>query len=237
MFGKNTIRKAVRNEDGLYLQTHSVFLTIQGEGPHAGRRAVFIRLTGCHLACTFCDTFWDDEHDAYVSIDDLAARVTTLWGNAARPLFVLTGGEPTRQNLGPLVRKLAAWKNSAIQIETAGSFWQEALGLSCVDVVVSPKTRFVDPNVAEIACAYKYVIRATDEFTPQGIPVTMTQNHGRPTNLAPPAGHLRTDEIYLTPCDEQNEEINAANCAKCVELALTHGYRVNVQIHKILGLE
>lgn len=62
MFGQNTPR---RRESGGLLQVQDVFYTIQGEGPFAGRTAVFIRLTGCNLRCWFCDTVWGDDSDVY----------------------------------------------------------------------------------------------------------------------------------------------------------------------------
>ena len=48
--------KPVLNETGLSLQVNSIFYTIQGEGPFAGRPAIFIRLAGCNLQCPGCDT-------------------------------------------------------------------------------------------------------------------------------------------------------------------------------------
>jgi 7-carboxy-7-deazaguanine synthase (Cx14CxxC type) len=91
-----------------------IFLTLQGEGRQAGRRAVFLRLSGCNLwsgrerdrasaDCSFCDTDFvgtDGENGGRYEADALAAKVEALWGDAGgtdRRLVVVTGGEPLLQ--------------------------------------------------------------------------------------------------------------------------------------------
>lgn len=64
MFGRNP-KLPQEFTDGKVLKVHSIFYTIQGEGPYSGRTAVFIRLSGCNLACSFCDT----EFDLYESLE------------------------------------------------------------------------------------------------------------------------------------------------------------------------
>ena len=88
-----------------------IFLTLQGEGMQAGRRAVFLRFSGCNLwsgreqdraaaDCTFCDTDFvgtDGANGGRYAAAALAAKVAELWGDAERPLVVITGGEPMLQ--------------------------------------------------------------------------------------------------------------------------------------------
>lgn len=89
-----------------------IFLTLQGEGVQAGRRAVFCRFSGCNLwtgreahraraVCQFCDTDFigTDGTDGgrYADAETLAARVDTLWGDPPGRFVVLTGGEPLLQ--------------------------------------------------------------------------------------------------------------------------------------------
>lgn len=119
--------------------------TWQGEGPSLGRRAGFVRLGRCNLACTFCDTpytwRWTD-HDPSVelrtaSVDDV---VTELLIMDVR-LVVVTGGEPLLQqsHLPPLLRPLRD-RGIDVEIETAGTL---APSPEVVDLVsrfnVSPK--------------------------------------------------------------------------------------------------
>ena len=62
MFGTNTIigKKFFDKAPKESLYVTSMFFTLQGEGPYAGLPALFIRLAKCNLACSFCDTFFDD---------------------------------------------------------------------------------------------------------------------------------------------------------------------------------
>ncbi|HEY0627582.1 MAG TPA: 7-carboxy-7-deazaguanine synthase [Allosphingosinicella sp.] len=88
-----------------------IFLTLQGEGMQAGRRAVFLRFAGCNLwsgreqdrasaQCTFCDTDFvgtDGLNGGRYDAASLAAKVADLWGEGERKLVVVTGGEPMLQ--------------------------------------------------------------------------------------------------------------------------------------------
>ena len=88
-----------------------IFLTLQGEGMQAGRRAVFIRLAGCNLwtgreddrstaICRFCDTDFvgmDGDHGGRYRAAALADQALSLWAGEGRPFAVITGGEPMLQ--------------------------------------------------------------------------------------------------------------------------------------------
>ena len=92
-----------------------MFLTLQGEGAQAGRRAVFLRFSGCNLwsgreadradaICQFCDTDFvgtnGENGGKYADASALADKVADLWGTispGARPYVVITGGEPMLQ--------------------------------------------------------------------------------------------------------------------------------------------
>ncbi len=112
-----------------------MFLTLQGEGVHAGRRAVFIRFAGCNLwsgreadrasaVCRFCDTdFVGTDGDGGGKFADpgaLAAAAQAIWGDAPGAFAVLTGGEPMLQVDDALVDALHA-AGFYIAIETNGT--------------------------------------------------------------------------------------------------------------------
>lgn len=126
MFGANQIvgQKYFTNESRLLVT--SVFLTLQGEGPFAGRPALFVRLAKCNLNCSFCDTYFDSGD--WLSLDDLMDKadrvVTNYYGpNPARRsklVLVVTGGEPMLQaNLAPMLQ-LARLRFAHTQIESNG---------------------------------------------------------------------------------------------------------------------
>jgi len=111
-----------------------IFLTLQGEGMQAGRRAVFLRFAGCNLwtgreedraaaICNFCDTDFvgmDGEYGGRYEAGTLAARVSDLWQEGERPLVVITGGEPMLQLDGALIAALHA-RGFEIAVETNGT--------------------------------------------------------------------------------------------------------------------
>jgi 7-carboxy-7-deazaguanine synthase (Cx14CxxC type) len=111
-----------------------IFLTLQGEGMQAGRRAVFCRFAGCNLwtgrekdrpkaICTFCDTDFvgtNGDHGGRYEADTLAARIADLWGEGERPLVILTGGEPLLQVDEALVDALHA-RGFEVAVETNGT--------------------------------------------------------------------------------------------------------------------
>jgi organic radical activating enzyme len=160
-------------------------------------------------------------------------------GNTVRPLFVITGGEPLLQDIAPLILALHEMSPFArVQIETAGPFFRDICAADYVTVIVSPKTNVVHPEIAKVARAYKYIIRATDKFHPEtGTPLTSTQSLAEKTAvLAWPPSRILPEDVILQPCDEGDPVKNAANRHKCYELAMKHGYRAGLQLHKEFSL-
>lgn len=239
MFGKNVIRKI--HYDPITLDMHSIFYTIQGEGPHAGRPAVFLRLAGCSLACSWCDT--EFEAGAIRSSHGwIADRVNAFWPQLARdPLCVITGGEPTRQDLVPLVRMLIA-RGFSVQVETAGIHCDAGLKAlfahPAFSLVCSPKTPKLHPDI-ELNCTYyKYIVDADEEKGEDGLPLYAVSQAGRPNK-----GVLYRPEkpnqciIYVQPLDIPDDIVRShRNVQHCAMLAMQRGYRLSLQQHKILEL-
>lgn len=111
-----------------------MFLTLQGEGMQAGRRALFIRFAGCNLwsgreqdragaQCRFCDTDFvgmDGTDGGRYDAAALAAQASAIWGDAPYRFVVLTGGEPLLQVDGPLLAALRA-QGFEIAVESNGT--------------------------------------------------------------------------------------------------------------------
>ena len=104
-----------------------IFKSIQGEGTRAGLPCIFVRLTGCNLRCTWCDTAYAFHGGKKMSVeevrgrvDDLARRSAGGRGAEAVPLVELTGGEPLLQEeIYPLAENLLA-AGYTVMIETSG---------------------------------------------------------------------------------------------------------------------
>jgi 7-carboxy-7-deazaguanine synthase len=229
MFGQNPIAPLRNKDDGnvLHIVQGSPFYTVQGEGPYAGHPATFIRLHGCNLRCTFCDTQFSDPKDPLMDIQTLTAHCVN---NRAR-LVVITGGEPLRQNIVPLCMLLSG-AGFRVQIETAGTLWLDNLQ-RYADVVVSPKTAHIHPEAHRHAFAFKYVISNSDEHDGY-IPITATQPNTRPQRLATPRD---SSTVYLSPMDEYDEDKNKANRRLVGRLAMRHSVLAGLQLHKFLELD
>jgi 7-carboxy-7-deazaguanine synthase len=118
--------------------------TLQGEGPSAGRRAVFVRLSGCNLDCSWCDTpySWDwNRFDPAEQSREMPAGAIRDWVLARdADLVVITGGEPLIQHgqLLPLITALTA-AGRRVEIETNGTIYPGASLAGQVTFNVSPK--------------------------------------------------------------------------------------------------
>ena len=104
-----------------------IFKSIQGEGTRAGLPCIFVRLTGCNLRCTWCDTAYAFHGGTKMSVEQVLARVDGLAGpqnangsRATAPLVELTGGEPLLQEeIYPLAERLLS-TGYTVMIETSG---------------------------------------------------------------------------------------------------------------------
>ncbi len=99
------------------LRVIEVYTSVQGESTFAGLPCVFVRLAGCNLRCTWCDSEWTFTGGEHRSISDVLEEVETAGVN----LVEVTGGEPLvhRQAI-PLMERLLA-RGHTVLLETSGS--------------------------------------------------------------------------------------------------------------------
>lgn len=98
-----------------------IFTSINGEGPLAGQLAVFIRMKGCNLSCSYCDTKWANETDAPAREMTANQIYQTILESGIKNV-TLTGGEPLyRPFIKELLELLASDSSLYIEIETNGS--------------------------------------------------------------------------------------------------------------------
>ena len=202
-----------------------MFLTLQGEGVNAGRRAVFVRFAGCNLwsgreqdrataVCRFCDTDFVGTDGAgggkFADADALAAAAAGHWGEGRDERFaVLTGGEPMLQVDDALVDALHA-AGFTIAIETNGTIAAHP-GIDWV--CVSPKAGSL------------VVQQSGDELK------LVWPQPG--TDLAAIEGWAFA-HFLVQPMDDARA---AENQAAAIDFALSHPkWRLTLQAHKMLGL-
>jgi len=228
--------KSVIHPEGL-LELHSVFYTIQGEGPFTGHSAVFIRLAGCNLQCPACDTNYTSTRWT-VSVN---ALVRLVKGYAETGLVVITGGEPFRQDIVPLCEALLE-AGYIVQIESNGTlapssgdiFSRNLSDKGKAFIVCSPKTGKINEVIARIACAFKYVVQNGD-IQNDGLPIHALGHSATPWVARPP--EFFAGPVYVQPLDEQDSERNQSNTLAAVRSCQKHKHILQLQTHKILNLE
>nr|WP_276542905.1 7-carboxy-7-deazaguanine synthase [Bradyrhizobium elkanii] len=202
-----------------------IFLTLQGEGAHAGRASVFCRFAGCNLwsgreqdragaVCKFCDTDFVGTDGTlggrYATAEELAGAIAAQWtGGEADRYVVLTGGEPLLQVDAALIEALHG-HGFAIAIETNGTIAPpDGLDWICV----SPKA------------AAELVVRKGHELK-----LVYPQVENTPEDFA----GLAFERFSLQPMDGpdvmENTERAIAYCLKHPQ------WRLSVQTHKTLGI-
>jgi len=142
-----------------------IFKSIQGEGTRAGLPCIFVRLTGCNLRCTWCDTAYAFHGGKKMTVNEVAAHVDELAGrqngapaaSAFVPLVELTGGEPLLQEeIYPLADKLLA-DGYTVMIETSG---ERFVGRLPKEVI-----KIVDVKCPDSGEADTFEMRNLDELT------------------------------------------------------------------------
>lgn len=199
MFGTNEIigQKFFKDAPPRSLFVTSMFFTLQGEGPYAGMPALFIRLTKCNLACSFCDTFFDDGD--WMTFEAIEAKIyhtiCDYWNSRGLPVpqwaldgknattypnivLVITGGEPTLQaNLTEfLAEQVPLFKH--VQIESNGLVNRELP--EGVTLVCSPKcaekdgvaTKYFNPTeqILQRADCLKFVMSSDPQSPYYSVP-------------------------------------------------------------------
>jgi 7-carboxy-7-deazaguanine synthase len=113
------------------LTVNEIFYSLQGESSYAGRPCVFIRLTGCNLRCSYCDTRYAYEEGTEMELDLIMDQVSSY----RCPLVEITGGEPLIQTETPaLIRRLLE-RNFKVLLETNGSQNIQRVDDRCIKIV------------------------------------------------------------------------------------------------------
>jgi organic radical activating enzyme len=207
------------------------FHSLQGEGLHAGRSAFFIRLAGCDVGCSWCDTkvSWPVDAHPLRPVADLVTEAT-LAATAGAAFVVVTGGEPLQHDLTPLCRALRGGGTGA----TAAPLHLETSGVGRPSgrfdwITLSPK-RHRPPDEALLGLCHelKVVVARADDLV---FAISMAQRAtelrraGNQPNPVPPA-------LLLQPVWAD---------ATATELAVNHvrrdpTWRLSLQTHKWLGV-
>jgi 7-carboxy-7-deazaguanine synthase len=151
------IAEAKKNGEGLPIVEE--FYTLQGEGYHTGKAAYFIRIGGCDIGCSWCDTkfSWNADIHPVVSIESIIENVLKCKADSV----VVTGGEPLMWNLDPLCTGLHL-KGIKTFLETSGAY---PLSGDWDWITLSPKKGMLPvETIWRIANELKVIIESVDDF-------------------------------------------------------------------------
>ncbi len=215
-----------------------IFKSIQGEGTRAGLPCIFVRLTGCNLRCTWCDTAYAFHGGQKVSVDEVLDRVESLnprpdGGATGISLVELTGGEPLLQEeIYPLAERLLA-AGYTVMIETSGERFigrlpKEVIKIVDVKCPDSGESDTFDPrNLQELSAndEVKFVISSRKDYE-------FAREFSREHRLSE-----RVREVLFSPVhDDPNGKWRGLQPRELVEWMLEDGLpvRLGLQLHKIV---
>lgn len=213
----------IRNKSKRY-KVKEMFYTLQGEGFHVGKPAVFLRFTGCNLwtglekdrqkaICRFCDTDFfgmDGENGGAYTLEEVISKIKDLWfGDQEEILVVATGGEPLLQIDAAMIQAFHDQK-LYLAVETNGTI----LPPDGIDwICVSPK------STAPLALT-----------TGNEMKLVYPQHDCHPEQFE----NLEFEHFYLQPLeDEAWDEHIFASIAYCKSHPQ---WRLSIQAHKYLGI-
>lgn len=126
------------------LRVNEIFHSIQGESCRAGWPCVFVRLTGCNLRCTYCDTRYAYEEGEEMTVPDVVSRVKAF----RCPMVEITGGEPLIQEETPRLAEALLSAGLTVLVETNGSRDISLIDSRCARIVdlKCPSSGHVEAN-------------------------------------------------------------------------------------------
>ncbi|HET7108319.1 MAG TPA: radical SAM protein [Candidatus Acidoferrum sp.] len=215
-----------------------IFKSIQGEGTRAGLPCIFVRLTGCNLRCTWCDTAYAFHGGQKVTIDEVMERVESLnrrpdGSTAGVSLVELTGGEPLLQEeIYPLADRLLA-AGYTVMIETSGERFigrlpKEVIKIVDVKCPDSGEPDTFEPRNLEALGAndeVKFVISSRKDYE-------FAREFSREHRLGE-----RVREVLFSPVhDDPNGKWKGLEPRELVQWMLEDGLqvRLGLQLHKIV---
>lgn len=126
------------------LKVNEIFYSIQGESSYAGRPCVFVRLTGCNLRCSYCDTQYAYEEGGIMEVNHIFDQVAPYQCR----LVEITGGEPLFQHETPILIESLLDDGYKVLLETNGTMDISRVDERCVRIVdiKCPSSGMVDKN-------------------------------------------------------------------------------------------
>ena len=221
------------------MRVAEVFISVQGEGPSVGRPALFLRLAGCNLSCSWCDTKYAWFGGEELGVDLVAERVLGMLRRfRGVSLLVVTGGEPLLQS-EELVELLSRLRRELpyleVEVETNGTVDPREV-LTYVDrLIVSPKlsNSGLPEEVRRVSEGVVEAIHTYGDRVYVKIVVEGPEDSEEVLKVVEELG-VRRDRVYLMPQASNLEELRRRLPA-VVEMAVEYGFRVSDRLQLVGG--
>jgi len=115
----------------LQLEICEIFYSLQGESTYAGRPCIFVRVSGCNLNCSWCDTSYANQESQPMTFNQILKKVASFNCN----LVEITGGEPLLQDSTPTLISMLLEKNYQVLLETNGSKSIKNIHPNCIKII------------------------------------------------------------------------------------------------------
>jgi 7-carboxy-7-deazaguanine synthase len=150
------------------MKINEIFKSIQGESSHTGLPCIFVRLTGCNLRCTYCDTEYAFYEGKEMSVADIVNKVEGL----GISLVEITGGEPLLQNEVYSLMQALLEKRFTVMLETGGSLSLKQvpeavikiMDLKCPSSGEEPRNNYENLNRLTLQDEVKFVIQTREDY-------------------------------------------------------------------------
>jgi len=215
-----------------------IFKSIQGEGTRAGRPCIFVRLTGCNLRCTWCDTEYAFHGGQKMSVDDVLERVELLnqlpnGEPAGVPLVELTGGEPLlQQEIYPLAERLLS-AGYTVMVETSGERFIGKLPQQVIRIVDVKCPDSGEPDTFDLRNLHELNVRDEVKFVISSLrDYQFARDFTREHRLAE-----RVHDVMFSPVnDDPHGKWQGLEPRQLVAWMLEDGLsvRLGLQLHKIV---
>lgn len=203
------------------LVVHEIYRSLQGESTFAGLPCVFVRLTACHLRCTYCDTAHAFYKGTTLSVAEVVCQVLSFGGE----LVEITGGEPLLQaDVHPLMNQLAD-AGKTVLLETSGAVETSAVD-SRVRIILDLKTPGSGEDGRNLPQNWQW-LRPTDELK---VVVTDREDFDWAVALILRENLIKLCPILISPVHGRVEPRDLA--AWVLESGLP--LRLQIQLHKLL---
>ena len=225
------------------MKVNEIFKSVEGEGLRTGLAAVFVRLHGCNLRCSYCDTMYAVEGNDYrqMTVDEVVAAVESYRSECGVDAVTLTGGEPMlHAEVDDLLRSLSE-KGFRVNVETNGTVpckWHfpglfYTMDWKCESSGMSAKMRMENLETLGAEDVLKFVVGSVEDL--EETARVVDELHQRKTHACVDGKTSNTmPHIFVSPVFGKLEYEKIVEWMLSEKVMVQNNARFQVQLHKVI---